>query len=590
MNAEENNIEHLVLVVEIAVDDSSQDLEVLNRKFTESSSNIILTPLGSHADDDIIIAHSESLTLQQLVQYEKTECNPSFIALPIPLQVLTVFDEMCSHFYENPLIKHNNVFQYINKGNTNSINNILNRIHSSLTQLQLFGFLRSKSGVDDNYVNDSNSLNLLLFKVPRFESSDDDADTKLENDEILYAIIQEINGEPIHMAPTSVIQAILLSGIKFRAKVDVDTKHNMRITEMPLCPVCRFRIEPSVLKLPSPKIHRRCSRRQNDHCENMPFLAPWEYPNICVACILLHEYLQLSGARPFAYSHYNRRSNQNVQERLRCYDCSMEETLWVCLTCGIVGCGRYSQGHAENHYKESSHPISLELASQRIWDYKSGSFVHRDDILNCPFMKSLLGSVHRGLQQEPSCDTRSHIESGMQYTAKKSHVIGEEYEALLESALEDQAQYFEGEICRLRSTLAAELMMDQDLSDEQRKELESLTSNIESLRIEVSILGKNLIDAQAEENDHRMIANSLLREQAANKTLLDQMKSDIRQEVMLYHAQVEDLQLQISDLEANLSMRQQIAQSQDLSQAQIIGTSSERMKAVRKATRKTARK
>ena len=39
-------------------------------------------------------------------------------------------------------------------------------------------------------------------------------------------------------------------------------------------------------------------------------------------------------------------------------------------------------------------------------------------------------------------------------TPKKATMIGEEYEVLLQSALEEQAQYYEGEIAWLRATLS----------------------------------------------------------------------------------------------------------------------------------------
>eukprot|EP00957_Ditylum_brightwellii_P197169 15022392-Ditylum_brightwellii.AAC.1 len=76
--------------------------------------------------------------------------------------------------------------------------------------------------------------------------------------------------------------------------------------------------------------------------------------------------------------------------QLCCYKCKMGETLWVCLTCCVIGCGRYSHGHAEAHYRESGHPFSLELVTRRIWDYDTGEFVHRNDLLKCPSIQQQL--------------------------------------------------------------------------------------------------------------------------------------------------------------------------------------------------------
>ena len=49
----------------------------------------------------------------------------------------------------------------------------------------------------------------------------------------------------------------------------------------------------------------------------------------------------------------------------------------MCLICGHVGCGRYREGHAAEHSKESGHAYALELEAQRVWDYSSDNYVHR---------------------------------------------------------------------------------------------------------------------------------------------------------------------------------------------------------------------
>lgn len=49
--------------------------------------------------------------------------------------------------------------------------------------------------------------------------------------------------------------------------------------------------------------------------------------------------------------------------------CHTTDHLWICLICGHVGCGRYSGEHAKQHYQETLHTYSLELETQRVWDY-----------------------------------------------------------------------------------------------------------------------------------------------------------------------------------------------------------------------------
>jgi BRCA1-associated protein len=38
---------------------------------------------------------------------------------------------------------------------------------------------------------------------------------------------------------------------------------------------------------------------------------------------------------------------------------------------------RYQQGHAIKHWKESQHCYSLEVETQRVWDYVGDGYVHR---------------------------------------------------------------------------------------------------------------------------------------------------------------------------------------------------------------------
>ncbi|KAI8924381.1 hypothetical protein BC831DRAFT_436543 [Entophlyctis helioformis] len=60
-----------------------------------------------------------------------------------------------------------------------------------------------------------------------------------------------------------------------------------------------------------------------------------------------------------------------------CFECASQRNLWICLICGNIGCGRYVQGHAHKHFTDTSHVYSLELETQRVWDYAGDGYVHR---------------------------------------------------------------------------------------------------------------------------------------------------------------------------------------------------------------------
>lgn len=46
-----------------------------------------------------------------------------------------------------------------------------------------------------------------------------------------------------------------------------------------------------------------------------------------------------------------------------CNECSSPTNLWLCLTCGHLGCGRASSRHAVTHNEATNHPLVLQLAN-----------------------------------------------------------------------------------------------------------------------------------------------------------------------------------------------------------------------------------
>lgn len=52
-----------------------------------------------------------------------------------------------------------------------------------------------------------------------------------------------------------------------------------------------------------------------------------------------------------------------------CRACDLKENLWLCMTCGSLGCGRQlygglgGNGHGLQHFNESGHPISVKLGT-----------------------------------------------------------------------------------------------------------------------------------------------------------------------------------------------------------------------------------
>jgi hypothetical protein len=456
--------------------------------------------------------------------------------------------------------------------------------------------------------------------------------------------------------------------------------------DLPCCPVCLNRIDPVRLGLPALKDDHKCSRwcstsitfhdegKKQYSCVNKMKFDPWTPPAQCLACQVIAQ-KDISDESEMSSALYRRSAtvslasvdqspslfaapalrpsiqrcnsediltlhNSDTSNPLKCHQCAMTTTLWVCLTCGTVGCGRYTLKHAAEHNTNSNHPYSLELATGRIWDYENGTFVHRKDLMECPVMSMTWGNTRIGLSEvvhsspapmiassssmsshpggshsfaenqheqwtkgnssyedgnsglsslniedeSPSC--RNALARGsVSATAlavgdklispppKKSMMISQEYEALLQSALEDQAQHYEGEITRLRADLASSRMQNiQHMSDRETREIQALRKDSERLRNDLDHLTSALVGVQTEEAKQRSLSQRMLREQSIAKELLEKLRSETRIENKTCRQRMDDLDLQIADLKANLRVRYEIAKDEELSQAQIFGT------------------
>jgi uncharacterized UBP type Zn finger protein len=59
--------------------------------------------------------------------------------------------------------------------------------------------------------------------------------------------------------------------------------------------------------------------------------------------------------------------------------CDVSSDVWMCLTCGFVGCSREKNKHALEHFKESKHPIAICLNSKHCWCFTCDEWVTEDN-------------------------------------------------------------------------------------------------------------------------------------------------------------------------------------------------------------------
>ncbi|GMQ09072.1 hypothetical protein CsSME_00052557 [Camellia sinensis var. sinensis] len=136
---------------------------------------------------------------------------------------------------------------------------------------------------------------------------------------------------------------------------------------------------------------------------------------------------------------------QQQPEKSICFVCQTSENLWICVICGFVGCGRYKEGHSIRHWKETQHCYSLELDTQRVWDYAGDNYVHR--LIQSKTDRKLVELNHYCAHADDGCGScNCSIDTGFSETLLNSKVenqIVNEYSELLTTQLENQKIYFE---------------------------------------------------------------------------------------------------------------------------------------------------
>ncbi|XP_051701729.1 ubiquitin carboxyl-terminal hydrolase 44 [Oryctolagus cuniculus] len=92
-------------------------------------------------------------------------------------------------------------------------------------------------------------------------------------------------------------------------------------------------------------------------------------------------------------------------QKWHCVDCNTTESIWACLSCPHVACGRYIEEHALRHFEESSHPVALEVNEMNVFCYLCDDYVLNDNAAgDLKLLRSTLSAIK---SQNHHCTTRS---------------------------------------------------------------------------------------------------------------------------------------------------------------------------------------
>ena len=217
-------------------------------------------------------------------------------------------------------------------------------------------------------------------------------------------------------------------------KKDEEKKEEYTLYQLPTCPLCLEKIETSNSGIETLLDNFPCERWTN-------------YKNSCKVCSKL---------------------SPSVIKLLTCEKCSIKSSLWCCLICGNIGCSRYQNGHAVTHFKETNHKYSLELESQRIWDYSLDKWVHR----------LILRQNSTPINLDENMNEEKQLTEQEFYIRMES--IINEYNKVLSSQLEIQRKYYGKELDNLEEKYSTKNKEIKNKYNELKEKIEEKKKKINS--------------------------------------------------------------------------------------------------------------
>ncbi|KAG5267882.1 hypothetical protein AALO_G00227010 [Alosa alosa] len=95
-------------------------------------------------------------------------------------------------------------------------------------------------------------------------------------------------------------------------------------------------------------------------------------------------------------------------QKWHCAVCNTTESVWACLSCSHVACGRYIEEHALRHYEEQRHPLALEVNELYVFCYACDDYVLNDNATgDLKLLRSTLSAIKTQKYDEVTAATRS---------------------------------------------------------------------------------------------------------------------------------------------------------------------------------------
>ncbi|KAL2087668.1 hypothetical protein ACEWY4_016496 [Coilia grayii] len=291
----------------------------------------------------------------------------------------------------------------------------------------------------------------------------------------------------------------------------------MDLTELPKCTVCLERMDESVNGV----LTTLCNHSFHSQC-----LQRWEDAS-CPVC----RYCQ---------------TPEPVEEN-KCFECGVQENLWICLICGHIGCGRYVSRHAYKHFEETQHTYAMQLTNHRVWDYAGDNYVHR-----------LVASKTDGKMVQYECE-------GDTCQDEKIDALQLEYSYLLTSQLDSQRIYWENKIVHLEKDTAEEINNMKakfketiEKCDNLELKLSELAKEKQSMEKKCTQLSTRVAKLSQELREEQEMNRCLRANQTQLQAQLQEEERKAREAAQRKDVAIGELQEQLRDVMFYLETQQQI--------------------------------
>ncbi|XP_027098343.1 BRAP2 RING ZnF UBP domain-containing protein 2-like isoform X1 [Coffea arabica] len=255
---------------------------------------------------------------------------------------------------------------------------------------------------------------MLEMRIVRNDGMEDNYSVLIRFDDQSSAdnFYKHFNGRCFSSLEVEICRVLFTVDVQFTGSIEHAQASAVSNMEQPSCPVCLERLDQDMGGI----LTTICNHSFHCSC-----ISKWT-DSSCPVC----------------------RFCQQQPEKSSCFVCQTSENLWMCVICGYIGCGRYREGHAIRHWKETEHCYSLELETRRVWDYAGDNYVHR--LIQSKTDGKLVALNHRCARANDGCGTcECGLEPGFGDALLNSKVeaIVNEYNELLTTQLENQKMYFE---------------------------------------------------------------------------------------------------------------------------------------------------